>query len=220
MDTSGESTLSVVLFIVLLGLFVQVGPRLLRERVPRRTFPWLAAALALAIGIPSLLQFAAPAVGDALARNPDQTIQHGQWWRILTAVAAQDGGLAGAIFNLIVLIAVVAISQWIWGWRMTLLLFFVPSVVLNLLAVFAWHQPGGGSSFATGGLLTSLCGLALVTTRDVIARICAALAVAIGVVLVATNDAHGVAILLGAVFGVLFGLSLPRIRARRSPQEG
>jgi hypothetical protein len=219
-DTSGESTLSIVLFIVLLGLFVQVGPRLLRERAPRRAFPWLAAALGLVVGIPSLLQFAVPTVGPALARNPLQTAQHGQWWRILTAVAAQDGGLAGAIVNLVVLIAVVAIAQWIWGWRMTLLLFFVSSIVLNLLAVFAWRAPGGGSSFATDGLIASLCGLALVAARDTIARVCAALAVVIGAVLSVTNDAHGIAILIGTVLGLAAGLSLPRVRVRRPPRAG
>jgi len=216
-DTAGDSTLSIVLFLTVLALFAQVAVRLLRATDARRSFPWLAVVLGLAVGIPSLLQFAVPAVGDALRRNPRLTVHDGQWWRILTAVAAQDGGLIGAVFTLAVLIAVVAVAQWIWGWRMTLLLFFVPSIVLNLLAVFAWNAPGGGSSFATDGLLASLCGLALVSLRDTIGRLCAALVVAIGVVLVATGDAHGVAILLGALLGALLGLS--RARFRRSPRS-
>ena len=215
MDTSGQSTLSIVSFIVLLGLFAQVAIGLLRTTDSRRPFPWLAAALGLAIGIPSLLQFAVPAIGAALARDPEMTAHHGQWWRILTAVAAQDGGLIAALFSLVVLIAVVSVAQWIWGWRMTLLLFLVPSIVLNLLAVFAWKAPGGGSSFASDGLLASLCGLALVALPTGIARICAGLVVVIGGVLVATNDAHGIAILLGTAFGLLFGLS----RVRRSPRS-
>ncbi|MET0990992.1 MAG: hypothetical protein ABWX66_01260 [Lacisediminihabitans sp.] len=217
MDTSGDSTLSIVLFFVLLALFAQVAVRLLRATDAPRRFPGLAVALGLAVGIPSLLQFAVPAFGDALRRDPRLTVQDGQWWRILTAVAAQDGGLIGAIFTLVVLVAVVAVAQWIWGWRMALLLFLVPSIVLNLLAVFAWNTAGGGSSFATDGLLASLCGLALVTLRDTVGRLCAALVVVIGVVLVATNDAHGVAILLGAAFGALFALS--RARAPRSPRS-
>jgi len=216
-DTSGDSTLSIVLFLVVLALFGQVALRLLRATDASRPFPWLAAALALAVGIPSLLQFAVPSIGDALRRDPHLTAGDGQWWRIITAVAAQDGGLIGAVFTLVVLVAVVAVAQWIWGWRMSLLLFFVPSIVLNLLAVFAWNAPGGGSSFATDGLLASLCGLALVTLRDAIGRACAGLVVVIGIVLVVTNDAHGVAILLGAAFGALFGLS--RARVRRSPRS-
>jgi len=216
-DTAGDSTLSIVLFLTVLALFAQVAVRLLRATDARRSFPWLAVVLGLAVGIPSLLQFAVPAVGDALRRNPRLTVQDGQWWRILTAVAAQDGGLIGAAFTLVVLVAVVAVAQWVWGWRMTLLLFFVPSIVLNLLAVFAWNAPGGGSSFATDGLLASLCGLALVSLRDTIGRLCAALVVTIGVVLVAADDAHGVAILLGALIGALLGLS--RARFRRSPRS-
>ena len=67
---------------------------------------------------------------------------------------AQDGGLSAAIFNLVVVVLVTVLSEWIWGrWR-TVLLFILPSI-------------------------------------------------AIGIVLVALGDAHGVVILFGAAIGIV-----------------
>jgi hypothetical protein len=216
MDTSGEGTANIVLYLVVLALFSQVGLRLLRASKLRRRFPVVALATTIVIGVPSLLQFAYPAITAALEREPHLTIQHGQWWRILTAVMAQDGGVAGAVFNLVVVALVTLLGEWIWGrWR-TIVLFLAPSIALNLLAVFAWHASGGGSSFASDGLLMSMCGLALLTPPDVFARVCAALDVLVGVgLIVFLDDAHGVAVLLGAVLGALF--SIPRLIARRRP---
>jgi hypothetical protein len=141
----------------------------------------------------------------ALRRDPAATLQHGEWWRVLTSVVAQDGGLVAAVFNLVVVVVVTVLGEWVWGrWRM-LLLFLLPSIALNLLAI-AWNAPGGGSSFASDGLLMSICGLGLVVSRGLVVRLCGLVAVAIGVVLVVVNDAHGLAMLLGAAFGVLLGM--------------
>jgi membrane associated rhomboid family serine protease len=212
-DTSGDGTANVILYIAVLALWVNVAIRLLPASTLPRRFPVVALICGLLIGIPSLLQFALPLITAALERMPALTLHHGQWWRVVTAIAAQDGGLPGAIFNLVVLVAVITAGEWIWGrWR-TVALFLGSSIILNLLAI-AWGQSGGGSSFASDGLLMSMCGLALVTHRSVIATLCAAVAVAVGVALVAIDDAHGVAILLGAVLGVIFAV----VRRGRAPK--
>ncbi len=215
MDTSGEGTANIILYLVILVLFSQVAVRLLRASALPRRFPVVALGAVIVIGVPSLLQFAFPAITTALARDPQATLQHGQWWRVLTAMMAQDGGLAGAIFNLVVVAAVTFLGERIWGrWR-TVVLFLLPSVVLNLLAVYVWHASGGGSSFASDGLLMSMCGLALLTLRNAIALVCAVATVLIGVALVVfLNDAHGVAVLLGAALGTVF--ALPRLVGTRA----
>lgn len=201
MDTSGDGILSIVLYIVVLTLFVQVGFRLLPASKP---FPLVAAILTIAIGVPSLLQFVWPTIYDVLHRDPTLTLHDGQWWRVLTSVMAQDGGLSAAIFNLVVIVLVTVLSEWIWGrWR-TVLFFILTSLILNLLAI-AWNQPGGGSSFASDGLLMSLCGFGLVSSRRLVIRLCAIVAIVIGIVLVALGDAHGVAMLLGAASGIVLG---------------
>jgi hypothetical protein len=174
--------------------------------------------LGVVVGATSLLQFPFPPVGAALRRDPELTLYHGQWWRVLTAVAAQDGGRVAAIFNLVVILVVVALAEWIWGSWWALLLFAVPSIVLNLLAL-VWNASGGGSSFASDGLLMSVCGLALVVSRSALVRILAAACVAVAIVLVALNDAHGVAMLLGAALGA--GIALARgLRRRVQGGEG
>jgi membrane associated rhomboid family serine protease len=199
-DTTGESTLSIVLDLVVLVAGLQVAVRL---RPVNQRFPIVALVSALIIGIPSLLQFAFPSIGAALSRQPRLELQ-GQWWRVLTAIMAQDGGLAGAIFNLLVVAAVVTLGERAWGrWR-TVVLFLGPSIVLNLLAV-AWNAPGGGSSFASDGLLLSMCALGVLTLRRPVILVCAGIAGAAGIVLVVADDAHGVAMLLGAVLGLAFG---------------
>jgi membrane associated rhomboid family serine protease len=209
-DTTGESTLSIVLDLVVLVVGLQVAVRL--PPVNRR-FPIVALVSTIAIGIPSLLQFAFPSIGDALSRHPSLELQ-GQWWRVLTAIMAQDGGLVGAIFNLVVVAVVVTLGERAWGrWR-TVLLFLGPSMLLNLLAV-AWNARGGGSSFASDALLLSMCSLGALTLRRPLIIACAGIAVAAGIVLVAANDAHGVAMLVGAALGLGFAYGRrPRPRER------
>jgi membrane associated rhomboid family serine protease len=217
MDTSGESTLSIVLFLVVLASGLQSAFRL---PVVNRRFPIVALILTVLIGIPSLLQFAFPAITEALAREPDLELR-GQWWRVVTAVAAQDGGLAGAIFNLVVLAVVTTLGERAWGrWRM-LVLFLVPSIVMNLLAVL-WNAPGGGSSFASDGLLLSMCALGILSSsgssgtpgssgmpasRRWIFVFGAVVPVASAIVLVAFNDAHGLAMLIGFGLGASYWVS-------------
>jgi hypothetical protein len=217
MNTSGDGVANVILYIVILALFVQVGLRLLRASTAPRRFPIVAIVTTVVIGVPSLLQFAIPSIGTTLQRHPSLTLHHGQWWRVLTAVLAQDGGLVAAIFNLVVVAGVTLLGEWIWGrWR-TVVLFLLPSIILNLLAIVFWNASGGGSSFASDGLLMSMCGLALVSLRDAVAKVFAIVAILIGVALVVfLNDAHGVAVLLGAALGVVF--ALPGLRPRSAPE--
>jgi membrane associated rhomboid family serine protease len=199
-DTTGESTLSIVLDLVVLVAGLQVAARL---RPVNRRFPIVAVISTLVIGIPSLLQFAIPSIGAALSRRPSLEL-HGQWWRVLTAIMAQDGGVVGAIFNLLVVAVVVTLGERAWGrWR-TVVLFLGPSIVINLLAV-AWNAPGGGSSFGSDALLLSMCALGVLTLRRPLVLVCASIAGAAGIVLVVANDAHGVAMLLGAALGLAFG---------------
>jgi hypothetical protein len=210
-NTSGDGLANVILYLVVLALFVQVGLRLLRASTLPRRFPIVAVMMTVVIGVPSLLQYVWPAIATTLERNPDLTLHQGQWWRVLTALLAQDGGLAGAVFNLVVVAGVTLLGEWIWGRWMTVLLFLLPSIALNLLAIVYWDASGGGSSFASDGLLMSMCGLALVALRNVVAKVCAGATILIGIALVVfLNDAHGVAILIGAGLGIVF--ALPRLR--------
>lgn len=210
MDTSGESSLSIVLSLVVLVFGLQVAFRL---RPVHRRFPVTAVVLTVLIGVPSLLQFAFPQITEALSRRPSLELD-GQWWRVLTALTVQDGGVTGAIFNLVVVAVVTILGERAWAPGRILVLFLLPSIVLNLLAV-TWNAPGGGSSFASDGLLLSMCALGVLSTRRRLFVICAVVAIASGVALIATNDAHGVAMLFGALLGTLFWLQRRTQRVQR-----
>ena len=210
MDTSGSSAASIVVSLVVLVAFIRVAIGMtLRGGRPRRA-PVLAIVLVVVIGIPSIAQYAGvPAIGDALRRDPELTLQLGQWWRVLTAILAQDGGLVAAIFGLVVVAIAITFSSWIQGAWLTLAIFLVCSIVLNLLAL-GWGAVGGGTSFGSDGVMLSILAMGLVTIRDRVVMIAAVVAIAGGMLLVALDDAHGVAILLGAAIGALHGLLLRR----------
>jgi membrane associated rhomboid family serine protease len=199
-DTSGTAWWSIAGDLVLLALFGFIAITALRGR-PRRA-PVLAVIAVLVIGIPSLLQFAVPAVGRALERDPGRTLGHGEWWRPVTALLAQDGGLVAAVFNLVVVAYVVVVAEQAWGRGRTLLAFLGTSVAVNLVAL-AWGAHGGGSSFAVDGSMLALAVRTAFTRSDPAIRVIAAVMTAIGVGLAIAGDAHGLAMLVGAGIGVL-----------------
>jgi hypothetical protein len=50
--------------------------------------------------IPTTPQFFFPAVLDVFERDYSR-IAAGDWWRLVTALLVQDGGVGGSLFNLI-----------------------------------------------------------------------------------------------------------------------
>ena len=198
---------------MVLAAFIRVAIGMVRQSARPRGFPWLTIVLVVVIGIPSIGQYAGwPAAGDALRREPELTLQHGEWWRVLTSLLAQDGGVVAAVFGLVVVAIAITFSTWIQGSWLTLAIFLFCSIVLNLLAL-GWGAVGGGTSFASDGVMLSVLALGLVTMRDRVMMIAAIVAIAGGILLVVLDDAHGVAILLGAAIGAAHGLLLRRRNA-------
>ncbi|MEO6114930.1 MAG: hypothetical protein ABIP33_00975 [Pseudolysinimonas sp.] len=215
MDTSGSTTASIVVSLVLLGAFIASAPRMVRLSGRPLRVPILAIVLVIVIGIPSIGQYLWwPAVGDALRREPNLTLHHGEWWRVVTSLLAQNGGLFAAVFSLVVVAVAVTFSTWIQGTWLTLAIFLFCSIVLNLLAI-GWGAVGGGSSFASDGTMLSVLAIGLVMPRNRIVMVAAIVAIAGGILLVVLDDAHGVAILLGAAIGAGHGLLGRHLSPRR-----
>lgn len=163
-------------------------------RLPGRV-PWATFALALAIAIPAALQLVVPSLLPSLAR--DRTaILAGEWWRLVTSLFVQDGGIPGTIFNLVTLLLVGSVAERIWGSRRMLLIYFTGGIASQLPAL-AWQPTGAGNSVANFSLAGSIALVCLLGARRPLPRICAALACAAAAGLLLLRDIHGAAFLLG-----------------------
>jgi Rhomboid family len=207
MSTSGGGTPNAVLYVVMLGLSVQVGLILIAGTAARR---WsrsrliaTGVALWLLVAVPSVLQNPFPGLLTSFRRDPELIRHHGQFWRILTSVAVQDGGVPGTVWNLAILAVVVVVAVQVWGPLRTATLFLLAQLLFNTLAAFLSSDLGAGNSGATFGLACSMVGLGLLRHRNraVLPRALGVLA--IGVALLVMGDAHGIAVLGGVLIGLL-----------------
>ncbi|MGV9264960.1 hypothetical protein ACWDRR_09885 [Kitasatospora sp. NPDC003701] len=84
-----------------------------------RRIPWAAVGLtAIALGGVALQLCWSGAMG-ALDADPAKS----GWWRVVTSVFMQNGGLGGSAWNIATLAAVAAFADWFWGAPLTLGLF-------------------------------------------------------------------------------------------------
>lgn len=219
MDTSGSGIVNAVLYATMLALSIRIGLRLPARSTNAGGHRWVAAMMLLSlVAVPSLAQLAFPGLYVALHRDPDLIMHHGQWWRAVTSIVVQDGGLSGTIFNLASLAVVVVLAERVWGALPTLAIFGISALTLNVLAV-AEGAAGAGNSGATFSLAMSMAGLAWMSRADAVTRLVALAATAIGVVLVLLGDGHGVAILFGALTGLLAATLVPLPHADEPVRE-
>ncbi|MGW5148114.1 rhomboid family intramembrane serine protease [Rhodococcus koreensis] len=212
MTTSGAGWIGAVLFAVVLVLAsllasVQIGEGRIGEMRLTRP-PRTAVVLWLLIAVPSLLQIVVPAVLDALERDPDQIRDH-QWWRIFTSVAVQDGGVAGTVVNLLVLAWVAPLAVRVWGGVRAVLLFVASQIIFGLFTAFLFPSPGAGNSGATLALAASFAGLVVMQSKEWRVLAASGGIVLAGVLLVVVDDAHGLAVLTGALLGAALATVSP-----------
>jgi len=154
-----------------------------RARWTRAGFPAVTAVVFAVTAVTSVLGLAVPAFLDALERTPAGL--HGQWWRTVTSLFVQDGGVLGTVSNLAFL-ALLA------GTRLPR---------LAPMAVLWWSGALLATRWGTGALLAGIGGAAAVQAARPWAvtagRLAAAAAVLAGVALAAAADLHGAALLAG-----------------------
>lgn len=158
--------------------------------------------LAVAIALSTTLQFFFPAILSALQRDYVRFVG-GEWWRVITPLFVQDGGIAGSIFNLVTLLLVGAVAEYLWGSRRMIGIFFVGGLVSEVVA-FAWQPIGAGNSVGNFSLAGSVAIACLTPQAGRITRVVAVLALSADAVLVVLRDIHGAA----SVAGVILALAL------------
>ncbi len=171
-------------------------------------FPRTTLTLLLIIAIPSTLQFFFPVLLPLFQRDTTRFMS-GEWWRIITPIFFQDGGISGTIFNLVTLGFVGFVAEQYWDNRKMLIVFFAGGIVAELVGL-AWQPIGAGNSGANFGLAGSLVMLCLVRRAPRVVQVAALLALGADIILVSLQNVHGPAALAGAVLALVLSRSSKR----------
>lgn len=115
-----------------------------------RPVPYATLLLAVAIVIPTTLQFFVPTMLQMFERDYTKFLQ-GEWWRLITSLFVQDRGLSGSIFNLVSILLMGMVAEELWGSQKWLILFFGGGILSQVVA-FGWQPVGAGTSVANFSL--------------------------------------------------------------------
>ncbi|WP_234332164.1 hypothetical protein [Streptomyces sp. NRRL S-87] len=175
------------------------------DTVRRRPVPWVAVGLTVVAVGAVVVQLCWAGAMDALDGDPRKS----GWWRVVTAVFMQNGGLFGALWNIITLAVVGALAEWFWGGPPAVAL-FAAGVLLpqRIDALFGETAPStdprnfAGSSGATYFLGATLAAGLLLTSAATKDRLLAVAVPAAGLALWAAQDnGHGLVACYGFVLG-------------------
>lgn len=110
--------------------------------------PWAVGTWAL-VAVPTLLQVTVwPGLFDAGMRRAT-AVEHGQFWRLATALTLQDGWRSGAVSNLAILaVTVVVCGPVLAAWRFPAVL-LAGGVLANVATIVTHGADGAGNSMAT-----------------------------------------------------------------------
>jgi hypothetical protein len=175
------------------------------DTVRRRPVPWAAVALTtVAVGA-VVLQLSWSGAMDALDSDPRKT----GWWRVVTSVFMQNGGLFGDVWNLATLAVIAALAQWFWRGPLMLALFaggiLLPQQIDALFGETARSTDPrnfAGSSGATYFLAATLAAGLVLTSTDTKERLLAVSVPAAGLAMWLTQEnGHGLVVCYGFVLG-------------------
>jgi membrane associated rhomboid family serine protease len=170
-------------------------------RQARWRYPTATVALFVLVAIPSLLQVPFPRVLTALQRNADLILHHAEWWRVVTSLVVQDGGVAGTVFNLAYLLLLGLLAERLWGWR--LLVLFFGTGILSQFVGLAWQPVGGGNSVGNFGMATGILLLGALRASLIQIRLLSVVGILAGLGLLLFRDIHGGAVAIGLILNAM-----------------
>ena len=170
----------------------------------RRSFPRRAALTSIMCSITGaflLAQLAHPQLLPDFERDAQKILQ-GQWWRVLTALLFQDGGLIGGLTNISGLLLIGRQAEQSLRRRDCVIVYLVGAVFAELVAL-RWQPIGAGNSIG----VCSLAGAMVVLQRSGLRKranfALKSAVIASAALLIALRDIHGIALIAGGVLAVI-----------------
>jgi rhomboid protease GluP len=172
-------------------------------------WPWASATIIAVTAVITGLQFAYPALLDALRRNPD-----GQMWRLVTPIFVQADGVTQAALNGFLALIFLPVAERLYGNGLWLV-YFGPGVVYQIVNLMLFPDNGAGSSSAIFGVMGAMHAYVLRHTIGWPASsaaplsigkpfmVISAISLAAAVVLAIFRDGHGWGLLTGVLFSLL-----------------
>ena len=170
----------------------------------KRRFPYYTLGTAVIIAIPSILGLIYPSVIKTLGRDYSRFLSS-EWWRLITSLFVQDGGVGGTIFNLVSLLFIGSVAEQYWSGKQWLLIFFGGGIISQLIA-FAWQPLGAGNSVANFSLAGSIAIVCLFSHPPRIVLAPVLLSLAVDVWLLFLRNIHGAAPMIGAIIAIVLML--------------
>jgi hypothetical protein len=224
-----ERMLEAILFITaartgvrLLSQPDETAPALAR-RLARRRVPVTAIVITALLTAGCLLEVAWPGALATLRQAPD-----GAWWQTFTAPFVQDGGVTGALFNLISAAIILALAEWQWGRLIAAVIWLTAAWApvgdlatsagyhVSAADVTAYSSGSSGATYFTAATLSAALLLAGAGRIRLLGLVSPAIALVMWIV---TNDGHGVLFTEGFVLGLLLWPACRALRITR-PVDG
>jgi len=200
--------------VVITSLVIMYYLYYLRVPAAGRRWPWVSATIIAVTAVVTGLQFAYPAVLDALRRDADGLLD-GEVWRMVTPIFVQSNGVTQAVLNGFLALVFLPVAERLYGNGLWLV-YIGSGVVYQIANVMLFPDNGAGSSSAIFGAMGAMHVYVLrhaigqLADSDSPPRIdkpfmvISAVPIAAAVVLAIFRDGHGWGVLAGALFSLLF----------------
>jgi hypothetical protein len=163
--------------------------------------PWLTVSACILVATCFVVQLGAPQLLSFVERN-GSAILGGEIYRLFTALWFQDGGAAGAAFNIAMLAVLGTLAEQLFARPMWLTIYLIGGLLTEIVAL-AWQPVGAGNSVAYMSLAGALLGGTLFRRASRSSLIPAGLGLGAGLILCLTKDIHGAACLIGCALVLL-----------------
>ena len=189
-------------------LRTKLSSNVLDSKAIKFRFPKTTLVLFLAIAIPSILQFLFPDLLLFLQRDATR-FRQGEWWRLITPLFVQDGGISGTVFNLVSLAFVGTVAEQFWDTKEMLIIFFGGGLVGEIIG-FLWQPVGAGNSVGNFSLAAAVALICLHRLASRFVQTAALVVLGADIVLVLLKDIHGPAAVTGAILAFVLSRTSER----------